>query len=144
MASPTPPVLPTNITAGNSGHVGHSNSVHTYLHTLPAAIASNRLAKQIITAAYTLATDDADNAVLHSTATTAVTVTLPSDTAATIAQETAIPWRQYGTGQITFAAGTGATLVSRGSVFKSTGQHAEGVLTKVAANTWLLSGDISA
>lgn len=144
MASPTPPVLPTNIVDGTAGHVSHSNSVHTYVATLPAAVASMTLAKRTVTAAYTLVAADADNMILHSTAAAAITVTVPQDSAAVIPLDTAIPWRQYGAGQVTFAAGTGATLIARGSVFKSAGQYAEGMLTKVAVSTWLLSGDISA
>lgn len=124
---------------------GKAAAVHTHSiaditdYVAPPARA---LTKNNVTANYTLVAADAIDIVLHSTAAAAITVTVPQDTAATIAQEIAIPWRQNGTGQITFAAGTGATIVSRGSVFKSAGQYAEGLLTKVAANTWLLSGDI--
>lgn len=100
--------------------------------------------QRAVTGNYTLVTADGSGFVLHSTSATAVTITLPQDSAATIAVEAAIPWRQYGTGQITFAAGTGATLIARGSAFKSAGQYAEGVATKVAANTWLISGDVVA
>jgi hypothetical protein len=99
--------------------------------------------QRAVTANYTLVAGDASGIVLHSTSASAVTITLPQDSAATIGVESAIPWRQYGAGQITFAAGTGATLVSRGSVFHSAGQYAEGTVTKVAASTWLLSGDIA-
>lgn len=100
-------------------------------------------AKRTITGNYTLVLADATDMVLHSTAGTALTITLPSDTVA-VPLETVIPWRQFGAGQITFAAGSSASVVSRGGVFKSAGQYAEGVITKVAASTWLLSGDISA
>jgi len=145
MVSPTPPALPTNLVPNTStGHTTHSNSIHAYLATLPAAIGSNVLTKRTFTASTTLVAGDADNVLLDAAAASGVTVTVPQDSAASIAQEVAIPWRQSGTGQVTFAAGTGATLVSRGSVFKSAGQYAEGTLTKIAANTWLLSGDISA
>lgn len=108
-----------------------------------AELAQRTLAKRSISANYTLVLADAIDIVLHSTATSAITVTLPSDATVAIGQESPIPWRQYGTAQITFAAGSGATLVSRGSVFKSAGQYAEGVVTKVAANTWLVSGDLT-
>jgi hypothetical protein len=95
-----------------------------------------------VTGNYTLTAADADM-VLHVTSATAVTITLPSDAAAVIGQEATIPWRQYGAGQVTFAAGSGATAVSRLSAFRSAGQYAEGVVTKVAANTWLVSGDLT-
>lgn len=120
-------------------------TTHADAETDIATRATRRLSKRAVTSGpYTLVAADAVDMIVEVTSATAVTVTLPQDSAATIAQEVAIPWRQYGAGQITFAAGTGATLVSRGSVFKSAGQYAEGVVTKVAANIWLLSGDIAA
>lgn len=108
------------------------------------AKAALALTKRSFSTSYTLVLADATNSVLHATAATGITVTLPSDSAVAIPEEQAIPWRQYGAGQLTFAAGSGATLVSRGSAFKSAGQYAGGVVTKVAANTWLLEGDITA
>jgi hypothetical protein len=99
--------------------------------------------KRTISANYTLVAADSVDMIMHVTAASGITITLPQDSAATIAQEVAIPWRQYGAGTITFAAGTGATLVSRGGFTHSAGQYAEGVLTKPAANTWLLSGDLA-
>jgi len=100
-------------------------------------------AKRVISGNYTLVAADAVDMVLHVTASTAVTITLPSDASVSIAQEVAIPWRQYGAGQVTFAAGSGATLISRGSVVNAAGQYAEGVATKVDVNTWLVSGDLA-
>lgn len=107
------------------------------------SLRSGQLAKRTVTGNYTVVAADGAGTVLHSTAATALAITLPQDSASAIALETAIPWRQYGAGQVTFAAGTGATLVARGSAFKSAGQYAEGVVTKVAANAWLLSGDVT-
>jgi hypothetical protein len=114
-----------------------------YVDAAVAAKAARRLTQKAIGAAYTLVAGDAVDTVLHVTATSAITITLPDDTVA-IDTEVAIPWRQYAGGQITFAAGTGATVLSRGSAFKSAGQYAEGVVTKVAASTWLISGDVVA
>ena len=106
--------------------------------------ATRALTKRTVTGAYTLVLADATDVVLHVTSATAVTITLPSDASVAIGQEVAIPWRQYGAGQITFVAGSGATVRSYGSVFKSAGLDAEGVVTKVAANTWLVSGSLVA
>lgn len=108
------------------------------------AKANRTLTKRVVTGSYTVVVDDATDRVLHVTSDGAVTVTLPSDSAAAVPQETSIAWRQYGLGQITFAAGTGASLRARGSAYKSAGQDAEGIVTKVAANTWLVSGDTTA
>lgn len=115
-----------------------------YVDTGAAAKLNRASTNNSISTSYTLvATDASTDVVLHSTAAAAITVTLPSDASVTIAQNVPIPWRQYGAGQITFAAGAGATLVSRGAATKSAGQYAEGIVTKVAANTWLLSGDVT-
>jgi hypothetical protein len=100
--------------------------------------------KKTISANYTLVLADATDSVLHVTAATAVTITLPTTANVAISQEITIPWRQFGAGIITFAAAAGVTLVSRGSVFRSAGQYAEGTITKVATDTWILSGDIAA
>lgn len=104
-----------------------------------AGAAQRVLTKRVITDAYTLVPADAQDVILHVTNAAATTITLPSG----ISQENTIPWRQWGAGQITFAPGSGMTLVSRGSAFKSAGQYAGGVLTLVDATTWLLEGDLA-
>lgn len=101
-------------------------------------------AKRTVTGAYTLVLADATDMVLHDTASAAHNITIPTNATVAIPIETAIPWRQYGTGQITFVGATGVTINSRGAIFKSAGQYAEGVITKVATDAWLLSGDIVA
>lgn len=125
-------------------HTGvQSVSTVTNLQTYLDQKASRALTKRNITANYTLVLADEIDVLLHSTATTAITITLPSDTVA-INLEVPLPWRQYGAGQVTFAAGASATLISRGAVFNSAGQYAGGTITKVATSTWLLEGDIVA
>lgn len=106
---------------------------------------SRILTKRIITASYTLVSEDAIDRVLHSTSGTALTITLTLDGSPIIPQEIAIPWRQYGAGQITFVPATAdVVVISRGGALKSAGQYAEGVVTKVAISTWLVSGDLVA
>lgn len=101
--------------------------------------AQRALTKRTITASYTVVAADTQDYVLHSTATSAINITLPAG----LTTEISIPWRQFGAGQLTFVAGSGVTLVSRGSVFKSAGQYAGGVVTAIDSSTWLLEGDIS-
>lgn len=132
-----------SITVNDSGDT-IAVSTTTALQTALDAKAAQTLTKRAVTGNYTLATSDATNTILHSTASAATTITLPLDSAVTIPQETPIPWRQYGSGQLIFAGATGVTLNSRGGVFKSAGQFAEGIVTKVGSNAWLLSGDIIA
>lgn len=97
-------------------------------------------AKKTITANYTLVLADGTDNLLHVTASTPVTITLPSNTSVAFTNETVIPWRQFGDGQITFAPEAGMTLVSVGDAFKSAGKGAEGVVTRVNVTTWLVSG----
>lgn len=130
---------------GNADNTSDANKpVSASQQTALDAKITRVLTKNSLAASYTLVAADALDKVLHATSATGITITLPQDSAASIAQEIAIPWRQYGAGQITFAAGAGATLISRGSATKSAGQYAEGLVTKVAASTYLLSGDITA
>jgi len=105
--------------------------------------AARTLGKRGVTSGYTLTAPDALDIVLNSTSAFPVTVTVPTDATVALPNETVIPWRQIGAGQIAFAAASGVTIISRGSVFLSAGQYAEGTLTKVDTNTWILSGDIT-
>lgn len=108
-------------------------------------VAVDIFTRRPVTGSYTVVDADGYGIVLHSTAAEAHTITLPSDEAASsLVQDAPISWRQYGAGQITFAAGPGATLQALGSAFKSAGRYAEGRVTKTAPNTWLLSGQIAA
>lgn len=94
--------------------------------------------------AYTLAATDVDKIVEMNNA-SANTVTVPQDSALTspIHVGATIEIVQTGAGLTTVAAGSGATVNGRPGL-KSGGQWARMRLTKRAANTWLLDGDISA
>jgi len=50
---------------------------------------------------------------------------------------------QFGAGQITIAPGSGVTLLSDGSRFKTAGQYATIGLRQRALNQWCVSGDCS-
>jgi hypothetical protein len=71
-----------------------------------------------------------------------VTVTLQQDSAATYPIGTSIDFWANGTGAL-FAAGAGVTIVNTpGLKFRAVGSVATAM--KVAANTWLVFGDLSA
>lgn len=127
-----------------STHTGTqtASTISDFASTVTETAVARVFTKQTLTGNYIVVAADATDKVLHSTAASAITITLPSDSMAAIFQEINIPWRQYGAGQITFVAGSGATIVSRGNALKSAGQYAEGLVTKVAANTWLIGGDV--
>jgi hypothetical protein len=90
------------------------------------------------TANYTTLATDAGNTI-NSTS-TAITVTL-SDTL-TAGQR--IDFVQTGAGQITFAAGSGVTLNSKGSKLKTAGQYSGATVLCLASGSYLLVGDLGA
>jgi len=76
---------------------------------------------------------------------TGQTITIAQDGTAALTYP--VDWEfeitQLGTGQVTFAAGTGVTLNSLSGNLKISGQYGVVLLKKVAANTWVLSGNLS-
>jgi hypothetical protein len=92
---------------------------------------------------YTLVTADAGKLVTLNNG-SAITLTVPQDSDATIAVGTYIDLYQLGAGQVTVAAGTGATLRTSGLTAKARAQYARLGVQKVAADTWSLFGDLAA
>lgn len=92
---------------------------------------------------YTLVAGDAGKLVTLSNA-SAITLTVPQDSDATIAVGTYVDLMQLGAGQVTVAAGTGATLRTSGLTAKARAQYARFGVQKIAADTWSLFGDLAA
>ena len=88
--------------------------------------------------------------ILRCTASSAVTITIPTQAESTAAS--AQPWvigdridiLQAGTGQITFSPNAGVTLVSVDSKRKTNKQYSGATLICVATNTFHLIGDLAA
>lgn len=91
---------------------------------------------------YTLVAGDAGKLVTLSNA-GAITLTVPQDSDATIAIGTYVDLYQLGAGQVTVAAGSGATLRVSGLTAKARAQYSRMAVQKVSANTWNLFGDLS-
>jgi hypothetical protein len=87
--------------------------------------------------AITLADTD-NNRVVRCTASSAVTVTVPS----TLAAGFSCMIIQAGTGRVTFVAGSGATINSFGNLVATAGQHAPASLMRVASGVYNLSGNL--
>jgi hypothetical protein len=85
----------------------------------------------------TLADTD-NNRVVHCTASSAVTITVPL----TLAAGFSCMVIQSGTGKVTFVAGSGATLNSFGNLLSTAGQHAPASLMRVASGVYNLSGNL--
>jgi hypothetical protein len=74
----------------------------------------------------------------------AQTVTLPQDSDLTWAIGKWCEFAVIGAGQVTWVAGTGATLLKSGLTAKSGGQGARLGAQKISANTWQLFGWLAA
>jgi hypothetical protein len=88
------------------------------------------------TANYTTAATDAGNTI-NSTG-SAITVTVSN----TLSAGQRIDFVQTGSGQITFTAGSGVTLNSKGSKLKTAGQYSGATVICLASGSYLLVGDL--
>jgi len=93
---------------------------------------------------YTLVIGDAAKTVTLTNA-SAITLSVPTNAAVAFAIGTQILLYQGGAGQVTVSAVTPATtsIRSQGSKTKLTGQYAIACLMKLAADEWVLFGNLS-
>lgn len=92
---------------------------------------------------YTLALSDTGQLVTLNNA-SAITLTVPTNASVAFATNTEIDLAQLGAGQVTIAGAGGVTITSYSSNLKLAGQGAGATLKKIAINTWLLVGNLSA
>lgn len=95
------------------------------------------------TSSYTLVLTDA-NKMITIDSSSANTLTLPLDSSVNFVIGTQISVNSIGTGQTSIVAASGVTINSKSGNLKLTGQYSGATLIKTAANTWLLTGDLSA
>lgn len=74
----------------------------------------------------------------------AITLTIPPNSSVAYGIGTQINIMQLGAGQVTIAAGVGVTLRSEGSKLKLKGQYAVATCAKIATDTWVVVGNLSA
>lgn len=77
------------------------------------------------------------------TGATARTVTIPPNSDVAFRVGTQISFKQNGTGLLTFAAGGGVTLESRGGLLDANGQFAVMSIVQDSADIWSLFGDLA-
>jgi hypothetical protein len=97
--------------------------------------------------AYTLALADAEpNALLTLSNGSAITLTVPLNAAVAFPLGSEINFAQIGAGLVTVTGENGdddATVQpAAGGTLALTGQYSQGTLRKIAADTWLLTGDL--
>lgn len=114
--------------------------------TLTSPIENNPLVRLTVNAqtgtTYTAVLGDEGKLVTLSNA-SAITMTLPQDSDVAIPVGGQIHFAQIGAGQVTFAAGTGATVNATPGL-KCRAQYSTVTAIKRLANTWLLVGDLAA
>lgn len=112
--------------------------------SLAYGVASGSVASSDITqvvsdksANYTIVATD-KGSLIRST-NSAITITIAN----VLAVGETINFAQWGTGQVTFAAGSGVTLGSKGSLVKTTGQYSGVSVQCVASGVYWLVGDLA-
>ncbi len=73
---------------------------------------------------------------------TGITVTLPQDSAVAFPTGSQIIFERNGAGTLTFAAGTGATVNSKGGTLTCADRYTTVAAVKIAADTWTIFGNI--
>ena len=97
-------------------------------------------------ATYTVANSDTYQVIVQATnASTKVITIAPDSTLTAAAVGTAITFLNSGAGLLTFAAGSGVTLVSAGAVAAAPtlAQYKTAVAIRLAANSWTIVGGIA-
>ena len=96
---------------------------------------------QTKTASATLALAD-EGKFTYVNSTSALTMTIPANATVAFPIGTEMEFCRYNTGTVTFAAASGATLLSVDSVKTIGNRYGCVALKKILVNTWLLSGDL--
>ena len=73
---------------------------------------------------------------------TGITITLPQDSAVAFPTGSQIIFERNGAGTMTFAAGTGATVNSKGGTLTCADRYTTVAAVKIAADTWTIFGNI--
>lgn len=92
---------------------------------------------------YTLVLSDATKSVTMNNA-ASNTLTIPPNSSVAYPIGTQIVIGQLGAGQTTIVAGAGVTLRSYNSRLKLSGQYAVASVIKIATDTWLVAGNLTA
>lgn len=74
----------------------------------------------------------------------AIALTIPPNSSVAFGIGTQINIMQLGAGQVTITAGAGVTLRSAGTKVKTNGQYSVATCVKIATDTWVLVGNLTA
>lgn len=141
------PLVPTPTTATQVANKAYADAVVTIGTTAGTVAAGNDARFTSITAttqagSYTFALSDAGTCV-EGTSASAQTFTIPPHSSVAFGLGTVIEVFQFGSGQITIAAGAGVTLLSDAGKVNTNAQYATISLRQRATNVWVLAGDLA-
>jgi hypothetical protein len=144
----TGPTGPTSVVAGPTGPAGVQGPTGPQGSLGPTGPANYELTGSSYLVSTILTSGDAAR-IVKINSSSAVDLTIPLDGfnsgsgAYTFPIGTQIVFTQLGVGQVTVKGQTGVTIRSEGSRIISKARYAVGSLIKLAANEWLLSGNLT-
>jgi hypothetical protein len=80
---------------------------------------------------------------MNSSSATTITIPLDGFSGYTFPTGTQIVFAQLGVGQVTVLGQAGVTILTEGARLTTKARYAVGSLIKLAANSWLLSGNLT-
>jgi hypothetical protein len=92
---------------------------------------------------YTLAVADAYSTLVRLSNSSGITLSFPADAAAAIPLKASGMFEQLGAGTVSFTPAANATVNARSNAANVAGQYGVAVWIKTAANTFLVTGDIT-
>jgi hypothetical protein len=96
-----------------------------------------------VTASFTLALTDAAKCIRVTSSSAAITVTVPNSSSVAFPVHAEIELVRYGSNAVTIAAASGVNIRSLNSLVAISGLYGSVRLKLVAANTWLLTGNLA-
>lgn len=141
--------LEDSVTSTSTSKAATPNSVKTVNDTVTGVIGdvetlSQTITPSTITTDYTLNASDAGKVVVTNVSTGTNVITVPLQSTAGFAANTRIDILQIGSVQTTISPAVGVTINSKYNNKKLSVQYSAATLIKIADNSWVLIGDLTA
>lgn len=133
------PVTPAAIGAIPATEKGSASGVASLNANGKVAAAQTSAEQTAETASFTLALEDAGK-LMRVNASSAVTITIPTNAGVAFPPNTEIEFVQFGNGALTFSGANGVSIYSLDGALTTAGKYAVACLKKIYTDVWLLSG----
>ena len=133
------PVTPAAIGAIPATEKGSASGVASLNANGKVAAAQTSAEQTAETASFTLALEDAGK-LMRVNASSAVTITIPTNAGVAFPPNTEIEFVQFGNGALTFSGANGVSIYSLDGALTTAGKYAVVCLKKIYSDVWLLSG----